>query len=235
MFYFSVKYGKPLLQPALLKVLSGLFFLSFFSWSQAAVVFEQSPLDGGDGPASFFEEQTAEDFSLTADTEITSIQWWGSFVDDTLSDNVFDIRFFNDNGGLPSDSAFQTFNVTASRSSTSLFDSFQAPVFLFETSLNGLNLLANTPYYVSIVHPADQQDDEFYWLQSDTTGTNFHRNTASSSNWSSSSSNDPSTHGNLAFRLLGNQQTNNVPEPGSLVLFAIMFLMFSFKRYFSRR
>jgi len=206
-------------------------FLAFSGMTQAATVFEQGPLGDGDAPASFFEEHSADNFSLTADTEITGIKWWGSFFDDSISDNSFDIKFFDDNSGLPSNSFIEQFSVTATRTSTSLSDMFGAEVFLFEASLVGaFDLLANTDYYVSIVHPSESlevngvlQIDEFYWLLSDESGTNFTRNTNASVNndWEDGQT----AQGNLAFSLQGNQAAT-VPEPNTAVLFVLAFFAF---------
>jgi len=198
-------------------------FLAFSGMTQAATVFEQGPLSGGDAPASFFEEHSADNFSLTADTEITGIKWWGSFYDKNTSNNSFDIKFFNDESGFPTSSFIEQFSVTATRTTTSLRDSFDAEVFLFEASLGAFDLLENTAYYVSIVHPDDAIDDEFYWLLSDESGTNFTRNTNASENndWEDGQT----AQGNLAFSLQGNQAAT-VPEPNTVVLFVLAFFAF---------
>ena len=179
------------------------------------------------------EEQSADNFSLTADTEITGIQWWGSFFDDTISNDVFDIRFFNDNTNLPANSAFETFSPVVSRSASGLFDLFGGEVFLFEVSLTPFNLLANTEYYVSIVHPADVFEDEFFWLQSDDTGSNFTRNINAGVNndWVNSLSDPNLISGNLAFSIQGNQTVvATVSEPNTIVLFTLALLGITYFR-----
>lgn len=201
--------------------------LTFSGLAQSTTIYQQPPLANGDGPASFYENESSDSFSLSLNTEITGIQWWGSFFDNTIStSNIFDIQFFNDNTGKPADNNFKSFNIEATRTTTSMIDTFGTPVFLFETDLTPFDTLANTPYYLSVVHPEDAVDDEFYWLQSDVSGEHFIRNTNAgvSNSWSV----NPSLTGNLAFSLQGNQVT--VPEPSPLVLLIMASSLYVFRR-----
>ena len=57
-------------------IYAGLAALAIFiaTPSAATVVFEQPPLDGADSFASFFDEQSADDFILANNTSITAVR-----------------------------------------------------------------------------------------------------------------------------------------------------------------
>lgn len=203
----------------LLIILFSLHLLAFSGLAQSASVFFQAPAAGGDGVDAFTPEEYADDFSLASNAKITGIQWWGSFIDSATTssaDNIFDIHFYNDGGGIPAASSFQSFlNVTAIRNTTSLLDIADEPVFRFDAlSLSPLSLLANETYYVSINHV--DLNDEYFWLQSDSPGSYFNQNTTANISWAVIAGN------NLAFNL--------IPEPTIPMLFSMALLFSGFRR-----
>lgn len=189
--------------------------LFFSGMVQSSIVYSQLPLDGADGASSFFEEHSADNFLLPVNKRITGVQWFGSFTDSGVSNNIFDIRFFADDGGLPGTLISESLSVSATRSMTGLTDIVGAEVFRFSSSISSVLLLENTIYYLSIVHPEDAVDDEFYWILNNNENNNFTRNTnvAVDNSWKVG----VSAPGNLSF--------NIVPEPSAPLLLMMAFML----------
>jgi len=197
--------------------------LVFSGIAQSAIIVDQKLLaSGGDSFSSFDVEQGADNFSLAASTEITGIEWWGAFGDDSFVSKNFNVRFFNEGSGEAlSDSLAFNFSLDGDNSE-GFTDVDKFDVFKFEVALTPF-FLSSGNYLVSIVSPDDTV--EFYWQLSDGTGTNYFRDTTfdSEKSWISDVS------GNYAFSLFGNQAAT-VPEPNTIILVLLAFLGLSFYR-----
>ncbi len=197
----------------LLIIFLSLHFLAFSGLAQSTPLFSQPPQSGGDLVDSYGDEEYADDFSVISNTKVSGIFWWGSFLDSAIvisADNVFDIRFYEEDTGLPGPLLNSFIGVTANRNTTSLLNFVGDPVFRFDLSLaTPVSLLASQTYYVSITH--SDLDDPYYWLQSGSTGSYFTQNSAANLPWVEITGN------NLAFKL--------VPEPTIPMLFSIALLV----------
>ncbi len=180
----------------------------------AAMVFEQSPLDGNDPFASISGEQSADGFTLSTTTAVTGLTWWGSYSQDpaTLPADVFSVRIFADDSGKPAAKPYTTISQQPTRSSTALFDQSGAPVYRFDLVLPPFTVTGATNWYFSVINQFDVTDPNaaWYWSLSDTTDENFYR-AVDGDSWSSDLS------GDLAFALSGDPGAA-IPLPGSLIL-----------------
>lgn len=181
--------------------------------ANAVLLYEQSPLDGGDAYESFLGSDTvADDFVIGDDVMLTDITWWGFFDPDTnISD--FNINIHSDAGGVPSAAPIESYTGQATRTGTGLFEVLGLEVQQFDFALpSPLDLMGGTTYYLSVEfaefgHP-------FYWLLSSPIGTQFFQINGSPT-WMSDNQ-----AGDLAFALNGTRAVA-VPEPSAIVLFAI--------------
>ncbi len=189
----------------------------------AAMVFEQSPLDGNDPFPSISGEQSADGFTLSTTTAVTGLTWWGSYSQDpaTLPADVFSVRIFADDGsGKPvATPPTETISQQPTRLPTELpelLDASGALVYRFDVDLVvPFTLDGGKNWYLSVINQFDIGDPNaaWYWSLSDTTGENFYR-AVDGGRWSSDLK--PPT-GNLAFQVRGNPGTA-IPLPGSLLL-----------------
>jgi len=199
-------------------------YLTGFLFSSASYssLFTQSPLSDGNTFLNFAGDESADNFMLSSDAEITSISWWGAFDSETLG--AFTIKIYEDNAGLPSASSLHTFSTSdLEGEDTGLEDIDGFNIYLFDYDLTtNIALMNNTTYYLSLVGTED-----FWWQSANNTGSNFLK---TGSGWVNSlSSNSGFDPGDLAFKLNGNK-TGTVPEPNTLIIFTIAFLGFSFYR-----
>lgn len=188
---------------------------SLVSASSAAVLFDQSPVDGNDAFASISAEQSAGGFVLSTTTSVTGLTWWGSYSQDptTLPADAFSVRIFaDDGGGAPAANPSETISQQPTRVATSLLDQTGAAVYRFDLVLAPVTLAGGKDWYLSVVNQFDVGDPNavWYWLLSNATGENFYRS-VDGDPWLS----DPT--GNLTFQVIGNPETA-IPLPGSLLL-----------------
>ena len=145
------------------------------------------------------------------------IAWWGSYASDPagLPADLFRVSIFQDDGaGNPAISPFATLTDTVIRTATGLLDATGETVYRYDLSVtSSFALTGGTPYYLSVVNEFDVNDPNanWYWLLSDTSGSNYFR-FAATDPWQSDIT------GNLAFNINVNGATA-VPEPESLWLF----------------
>lgn len=167
--------------------------IALASPGQAATVFEQPPANGNDAYPSISADQSADNFSLGSSLAINTITWWGSYSADpaTLPTDQFQVRLFQDNSGLPQINPYTTLTGTPVRTAT--------PVYRYDLTLaSPVGLNGGTTYYLSVVNTFDLNNASanWYWLLSDTTGSDYFRASEGYA-WQSQSS------GNLAFSLDG--------------------------------
>lgn len=194
----------------------------------AVQVFEQPPANGNDAFPSFLDDQSADDFLLSADAAVTHVRWWGSYLinpgdpGDPGVDDLFHVRFFNDVGGVPAADPFAEFAqpaLSVNRTATALQDTVGSTVFQFDTLLTSpLALTGGTPFHLSIVNFFDATNAEWFWLLSDPAGSNAFR-FGDGNAWAS----DPS--GNLAFALFTEELPVAVTEPSNFAIFAVGLLL----------
>lgn len=146
----------------------------------AVEIFSQAPMDEGPGIRSDFTsaggifgfQQGADNFSLSADTAVTSLGWFGAYGGpdfDNAEPDDFAIRFFRDNGsGVPEARPYVDVPPSALvRTLTNLTGlGKRFAVYEYSTPLPApVALDANTPYYVSIVN--NTSTGEWFWHASD--------------------------------------------------------------------
>lgn len=186
--------------------------IGFSGTTGAALAFSQPPADGNDAFLSISADQSADDFTLARNGMVDGLTWWGSYrLDPTgLPADLFQVSIFQDDGlGNPEISPLNMLTDTATRTPTALLDVTGQTVYQYDLSVTSpFALTGTTPYYLSVVNKFDPNypDADWFWLLSDTSGSNYNRYAANET-WQSF------TTGNLAFHI------NVVPEPATLWLF----------------
>ena len=182
----------------------------FATGSQAAIAFQQLPLNGSDIYPSILTEQTADDFTLSTNGILNTFTWWGSYAEDpaSLPDDQFRISLFKNNGDeSPTTQPFASLTESVSRSLTGLVEATGKSIFQFEMAIpRPIHLTAANSYYVSIVNQFGQNDVNayWYWLLGDETGSNYFRFSDNDA-WQ----NEPT--GNMAFTV-----STVVPLPSAI-------------------
>lgn len=166
---------------------------------QAASALEQAPANGNDAYPGISADQTADNFTLAESLSLGTLTWWGSYSADpaTLPADQFQVRLFQNNGGLPQTSPFAVLSETPVRTATALVDATSSTVYRYDLNLaSPVSLDSGTAYYLSVVNTFDLNNANagWYWLLSDTTGSNFFR-AADGDAWQAQA------NGNLAFSL----------------------------------
>lgn len=153
-----------------------------------------------------------DDFTLSATTNITEIQWIGSYFNPPAQGTItgFTVGFYDNNGTLPgnllaSGSGPGNFNETFIG-----FDNAGDPTFLYTGFLSGFPAFqAGHTYWMSLV-PDLGFPPQWGWE------TSYQGNGYSAQTFFGSTYNNPS---DLSFALYGNT-TSSTPEPGTLVMLA---------------
>ena len=173
------------------------------------VVYSQGPQNSGPSYASCFSlplgctQQVADDFTLTEDTLITDIHWWGNYDTGTApATDDFTITFYEDIFSRPG-KQLDALSITR-QSASGLTNINGVPVFKYDALLSApFEVLANTTYWVSIDN--DPDGTAWYWLQS-TQGNG--QNALQRDGWFPGDS-------DVAFEL------TTVPEPTTLAVVAV--------------
>ena len=214
----SVRYsGRSWPGTALRRSLGAVLLLCACLVAPVQAVYVQDPLDGGDAILTSFGTESADDFVLAADAEVTGVRWWGSLDFPNFFADTFNVRIYEDGGGVPNATPLAEYTgVGVTRTATALFDIVQAPVYQFDFLLPAsLSLSAGTSYYLGL--ESTDQNGGFYWLQSadSVNDANFFRTWfgpyPNVDPWAA----DVQTF-DLAFELLGT--SSRVPEPASALL-----------------
>ena len=188
--------------------------------SQAALLYEQSPVDPVDGPQADINAGTglfADNFTVTH-SNLESISWWGAYLSEDTDDFV--VKIYSDLGGtgtLRHD--FGSVSVVRSPFTDSANAAYYR--YQFDFSTTPLDLSAGT-YYLSI---QNQGQSSWAWLYGNSGNGLFWNLPDSAPNWS-----ELNNQGNLAFRLEGSP-IQNVPEPDTTILMLLggSMLVMSFK------
>lgn len=179
--------------------------------SQASVLFEQTPINGGDG--LFSNESSgaynAERFSLATASRITDIHWWGSYASG-VDDDHFNLRVLRDNAGSPGASVGGGvfLDVAVARAATVLTDVAGATVYEYALNLPSSLDLAAGSYYLDLTD--ETLNTNWFWLFGNDGDGQVWSGT-SGSTWS------PAISGDFALRV-GGDAFAAAPEPGVLGL-----------------
>jgi hypothetical protein len=177
----------------------------------AAVLFSQAPLDGGSalaGVASgsdFSGAQNADDFSLASGSTVTGFQWWGTTDNDAPA---FVVRLFSD----PLADSFDTLSGTVAKTATSLKDSANNDIFVYELTLTAPLALGGTRYLSVLFDSADPF--AWFWLESDPNPISYFRG-VDGDTWDS-------LPPDLAFAVLGEPATVDEPAVALLLFVAAL-------------
>lgn len=174
----------------------GLFFALIGSgYASASTVFSQLPIDGGVSFGANLNSQIVDDFTLSRNSSIDSIRWWGGegFPTTPVSD-LFSVRFYDDSSGSPEVSPFLTLTVANPvRNMTELNASPGQSIFEYEAILSqAVPLSGGVTYYLSIL----SQSYNWGWSASNHSGNSWVR-ASDGNDWVSRL--DPSA--DLAFEL----------------------------------
>lgn len=206
-----------------------LLLLWIFSFTVHADILEQAPLNGGDGvfsvaPAGSQAAAAAVSFQFSDQAILNSISWWGSYDPSAPSSESFTVRVFGDNGaGVPTTNfLYETTSTGSGDSSAGLTDLYGGTVSQYVVGVNWL-LQGNTDYYLSIFSNDENQD--WYWLESSTGGPNWIR-AADGDAWSMDSNSL-----SLSYRLVADQLITDMPEPATLSLLLLPLLWFARRHY----
>ena len=202
-------------------LLTGLLFGSLSLGANALVMFEQSPIDGGDGVFSVGPSgaQIADNFQFANDVTLNNISWWGSYDPDEPATEEFTVRVFADNGvGLPQSSAlFATSFSGNGDGSDGLSDYYGAEVFRYDVAV-AWALSGGQSYYLSVFNNDDAND--WFWLESAAGGNIGWSRVADGDSWR-----EDNPAFNMSFRLTAEPVvTGSVPEPSLLFLVALFSL-----------
>ncbi|WP_022947731.1 DUF7901 domain-containing protein [Methylohalobius crimeensis] len=192
---------------------------------------DAKPSDFDYTPSLFgLQKQSADDFLLTDETTINSIEWWGIYFSSntaSASDN-FTIRIFPDTAGVPaSTTSISPLIGTLTQTDTgddftvsSLFFNGTFDVYKYSLTLDTPPNLATGSYWLSIVNDTTNEIDDWFWSTSNASG-NAHGRVNDGDSWTFGIGNE------MAFNLQGSvtsNTTNPVPEPSILTLISLGLL-----------
>ena len=155
----------------------------------------------------------ADPVSLSADSTVDAVTWYGSsYTGGDLTGVAFDIDFFDDASGLPASTATGHFSGTPTFTDTGSINRYQHEVYLFTLDIDPVVLSANTTYHVSVASHGSAGDTQFIWEFSNLTDGDLSGNGGAT--W---------THGGQAqaFSLIGDVNGSHgpgAPEPAAWAL-----------------
>lgn len=216
--------------------------LSFFSAApHAALLYDSGPPNNAQWRNSDFSNQfggqAADNFMLGADSVLTRIDWYGSYLftaDQPMPDD-FSINIYSDAANMPADTVLHAASFTAdvTRNFTgdivnTDFGDFE--MYRYSVDISPFALAADTNYWLSIVNQTadDTQFGGWAWAYNldgddpDFVGDATHRWIREGGDWSVFGSS------NLAFALIGD--AIDIPEPPPLALFAAGLVFWVFAR-----
>jgi len=202
------------------KTLPALLILLSASCVDATVLYEQprDPNAANTGSFSYFPQQLADQFELTADTTITDVHWFGSFFNSNSTEvntPEFRIRFFNNDFGVPESDPFYDVVVTPDKIDTSIILNSERVWEFWADPIPFVELLAGT-YWISILENTEECcTNLFRWNNSFSGESSAIRN--GDDDWRLVSPDD--ARAQLAFSLTGNDTA--VPIPTTLALFGL--------------
>lgn len=192
------------------------FVLAPLATSNAAVVYEQLPDNSGARSSSTLNYvggspgyRSADDFTLSEDTLIHDLHWWG-FHNDSVSSglNAFTFTFYSDNAGIPGAELLTTTGTLdiVSGAGADFYSSILADDFLAG---------AGTTYWLSIYNAASGAA----WAWSHADGSGLQTSDPPGDQWSSVSG--------LAFSLTSESK---IPEPTTVILLSLGLASIGFGR-----
>ncbi|HLO41288.1 MAG TPA: hypothetical protein VK176_09715 [Phycisphaerales bacterium] len=169
-------------------------------------------------PGYFYEQQVAENFTVSSATNITGVEWAGAseYFDyaDYTNFTGFRVQIFADAGGVPGAAVFnQVFSTAATAPAAQGTNFFGATVYAQAVSFAAVSVAAGN-YWVSIgavvVNPFG---DAWVWADGTNDDGVAYSTTPNSGGWAAY--NDGATSG--AFSIIGTP----VPAPASVALSAL--------------
>jgi hypothetical protein len=180
--------------------------------ASAVVLYEQSPVDNGDGYYANGNAglQFADDFALGGPVSLKGITWWGGYDAQgtgDLFDDDFLVRIYSGGSGVGAQ-LLEVASPTYTRVSTNLVDSAKNAVFQYGFALaQALDLTAGT-FYLSI---QNKGSSDWFWLASASGGGGLQYWLDTDQTWDAV---DPPA--NVAFSLTGDLV--QIPEPATTLL-----------------
>jgi len=171
--------------------------------SEAALLYEQSPVDPVDGPQADINTGSglfADNFNI-AHSNLESISWWGAYLaEDT--DN-FVVKLYSDLVGTGT--LLHDFGSVPFVKSSLLTDSIGTAYYKYQFDFSTpIELLAGT-YYLSV---QNQGSSSWAWLYGNPGNGSFWNLPDSASDWA-----EPNNQQDLAFRIEGSLSPNPTPPP----------------------
>ena len=176
------------------------------------------------GGGSLLGQVMADNFTLSSDSTIDSVRWWGAwnFFKPAIDD--FTINIYGSDNGLPDASNLIASRVvgnvveTATGLSRSSNPSFPMALFEFQADIVPLNLQANQEYWISIYDTAGSNTSQYFlWREIEAAWITGSGAAAGSTTLGASWGGRPVE---FAFQLEGSSAV--VPEPASALIFLAM-------------
>lgn len=124
-------------------------------------------LNGDNGAFAYFNQQIADDFTLSSDAAVGQATWYGNFFNsgDPFDDGTFSfmLRFYADAGGVPADTAFSEREVSATLFDTGVTQSGDR-IYRFSTTFPAVSLSGGVKYYLNVEEvDANTPKPSFRW------------------------------------------------------------------------
>lgn len=216
--------------------LAGLVFALSAFVAQADIIYDNGePLLPCDFPCGFIadsdflgqNQEIADDFVLTAGQNvITDIHWWGIYDDILSSDEYiptepdnFTIRFYADDGGIPTDPAITTINVGDVERTDTTEQVSGRFLYKYEVFIDPLPLAAGEMFWLSVQNETDTFIQWAWVFSGLDSGNSTGRNALG--DWLT----ERELNAALAFNL------TSVPEPATIGLLVMGFAGLGFARW----
>lgn len=110
-------------------------------------------------------ERSADDFSLSAPTQVNSVSWYGWYRDTSIITGDFDILFYSSDAGLPSNPAIYSTTVSGvTGTATGITTSSGTPIFQWTAIIPTVSFSSSGDYWLSVQGYADPLDFDSQWI-----------------------------------------------------------------------
>jgi hypothetical protein len=148
-----------------------------------------------------YEFQSADDFTLSSDSMITAVRWWGIYQGSNipLESDSFTLRIFADAGGQPASDPLLTIPVQHIRRARTGITSSGYDVYEYNASIAPPIKLAAGTYWISTINDVEPEEVgvDWLWVLNSATSGNFVARVNDGAPW------EPLHSFSLAFEIRG--------------------------------